>query len=122
MRIFVQSRHQYPAKLGGPGGGRVFDLLVKGLAELGHEVLYYLELGSAVLDKNSLPDNVTLVDRLGFDADVYHLRSDSGLCKEMENMNLPRNLITHEIYRPGTHFRNNRRRQVAPFYLRNNCL
>jgi glycosyltransferase involved in cell wall biosynthesis len=89
MRIFVQSRHQYPAKLGGPGGGRVFDLLVKGLAELGHEVLYYLELGSAVLDKNSLPDNVTLVDRLVFDADVYHLRSDCELWRKLEERNLP---------------------------------
>ena len=43
MRILIQSIHIYPANNGGPGGGRVFDFLAKGLAELGHEVIYYLE-------------------------------------------------------------------------------
>ena len=66
----------------------MFDFLVKGLAELGHEVLYYLEFGSTVLDKYSLPDNVTLVDRLVFDADVYHLRSDCELWRKLEERNL----------------------------------
>lgn len=89
MRIFVQSRHRYPASIGGPGGGRVFDFLVKGLAELGHEVLYYLESGYSDSPANLLPDNVTLVDDLVTDADIYHLRSDSELWPELERMKLP---------------------------------
>jgi hypothetical protein len=36
MRILVSSKHKYPASIGGIGGGRVFDCLVKGLTELGY--------------------------------------------------------------------------------------
>jgi hypothetical protein len=36
MRMLVSSKHKYPASIGGIGGGRVFDCLVKGLTELGH--------------------------------------------------------------------------------------
>lgn len=101
MRIFVQARHQYPAAIGGPGGGRVFDVLVKGLAELGHQVLYYLENKSPLADESiladenilagydSLPENVTLVKTPVFDADIYHLRSDSKLATELERRGLP---------------------------------
>ncbi|WDE01628.1 glycosyltransferase [Thalassomonas actiniarum] len=101
MRIFVQARHKYPAAVGGPGGGRVFDALVKGLAQLGHQVVYYLENSpqenleqekawqQATPPANQLPANVTFVDEPVFDADIYHIRSDSGLGAELERRGLP---------------------------------
>ena len=89
MRIFVQARHSYPAAFGGPGGGRVFDLLVKGLAELDHQVLYYLEDNALPGREHDLPDNVSFVSTPVFDADIYHLRSDSPLAGEIECRGLP---------------------------------
>ncbi|MEJ2418498.1 MAG: glycosyltransferase [Exilibacterium sp.] len=85
MRIFLQSRHRYPASAGGPGGGRVFDFLAKGLAELGHEVLYYLEGNPG----GRPPANITFVDHLVEDADIYHLRSDSELWRVLEHRQRP---------------------------------
>lgn len=99
MRIFVQARHNYPAAVGGPGGGRVFDVLVKGLAQLGHQVIYYLEksvkndqekaMHQAALAANPLPDNITLVPEPVFDADIYHIRSDCALAAELARRGLP---------------------------------
>ncbi|WP_281557578.1 glycosyltransferase [Thalassomonas sp. RHCl1] len=102
MRIFVQARHKYPAAVGGPGGGRVFDALVKGLAQLGHQVVYYLENTLEESLENSqqinpeqaipvtkLPANVSIVSEPVFDADIYHLRSDSSLGAELERRGLP---------------------------------
>ncbi|WDE14290.1 glycosyltransferase [Thalassomonas haliotis] len=103
MRIFVQARHKYPAAIGGPGGGRVFDVLVKGLAHLGHQVVYYLEnrqeesreenlkkaLQQALPQAGQFLNNVTFVTEPVFDADIYHIRSDSALATELERRGLP---------------------------------
>ena len=47
VRICVTAKHRYPAGGTGPSGGHVFDLLVRGLAESGHEVFYRPQLGAA---------------------------------------------------------------------------
>jgi glycosyltransferase involved in cell wall biosynthesis len=67
----------------------VFDFLVKGLAELGHVVLYYLESGVTEPLPLTVHENVTFVDRLIMDADVYHVRSDSTLPVELEALRKP---------------------------------
>jgi glycosyltransferase involved in cell wall biosynthesis len=45
MRVFLTSNSRYPASHGGNGSSRVHDAIAKGLAELGHEVLYWVEEG-----------------------------------------------------------------------------
>ena len=78
MRVLLSSEHRYPAfKETGIGlepspfpsgsGFHIHDLLMKGLAELGHEVLYWLP-GA---DK-PLPEGATLVSEPALDADVLH--------------------------------------------------
>ena len=89
MHVFVQSRHRYPARVGGPGGGRVFDCLVKGLAELGHEVSYLVQSGIDHELTQDVSPNITFVNELVPEADIYHLRSDSSLATEMQKQNLP---------------------------------
>jgi len=85
LRILIQSKHTYPAANDGPGGGRVFDHLVKGLAQLGHEVIYYLQ------DKLQapLPPGVVHTRKPCWDADIYHIRSDSTLVSEINRRRLP---------------------------------
>jgi glycosyltransferase involved in cell wall biosynthesis len=85
MRIFVQSKHRYPARKAGPGGGRVFDVLVKGLAELGHDVSYCLDQGAG---EEAFP-GVRLISKPSWDADIYHIRSDSQLAQTMTQRRLP---------------------------------
>lgn len=85
MRILVHSKHIYPARNGGPGGGRVFDHLIKGLAELGHEVIYYLKDELAA----PLPENVQHTRNPQWNADIYHIRSDSELACELIKRRLP---------------------------------
>jgi glycosyltransferase involved in cell wall biosynthesis len=86
MRILLQAKHVYPANLGGPGGGRVFDWLATGLAELGHQVIYYLEQPPST----PLPPGVTYSDSPCWDADIYHIRSDSPqLANELNARQLP---------------------------------
>ena len=87
MRILVSSEHIYPA-FGGAGSGLhprmypsgsgfwIHDMLVKGLAELGHEVFYLLPKGAAA----PLPPGVTLVSEPVWDADVLHTISDRDEC------------------------------------------
>ncbi len=83
MRILLSSEHRYPAF--GPNGSGlhprhypsgsgfwIHDLLMKGLAELGHEVLYLLPQGTAV----PLPAGATLVSKPVWDADILHTISD----------------------------------------------
>ena len=66
MRLGISS------SLGGPSGGRIFDFLVKGLAELGHQVSYFLDKGAG----RPLPDGVRLVDAPCWESDILHCRSD----------------------------------------------
>ncbi|MDX6402742.1 MAG: hypothetical protein QOH70_197 [Blastocatellia bacterium] len=78
MRILVSSNHRYPARdypasAGGIASARVTDWLVKGLAELGHDVFYHLPPTA-----RKLPRGVTLVCERVADAEVLHLQ-DIGL-------------------------------------------
>ncbi len=83
MRLLISSNHRYPAlsEVGSglhpkpfPSGSGylIHDLIVKGLAELGHEVFYLLRKGA---DK-PLPAGVTLVSE-HVDADLLHTVSDN---------------------------------------------
>ena len=47
-------------------------MLMKGLAELGHEIFYFLPKGAAI----PLPDGATLVSKPVWDADILHTISD----------------------------------------------
>jgi glycosyltransferase involved in cell wall biosynthesis len=85
MRILLHANHLYPACQGGPGGGRVFDWLAAGLAELGHEVIYYLEQDPVA----SLPAGVSHSKQPCWDADIYHIRSDSSFASELNRRQLP---------------------------------
>jgi glycosyltransferase involved in cell wall biosynthesis len=98
MRILLASEHRYPA-FGSVGSGLhprtypsgsgywMHDILMKGLAELGHEVFYYLPEGAAV----PLPKGATLVSRPIFDVDILHTISDRypNLIREWEARGLP---------------------------------
>lgn len=79
MRVLLSGEHQYPALNGvsfGPhpkafpsgSAHHLHDLLAKGLAELGHEVLYFLPTGIT----QPLPEGVTQVDGPDASADIYH--------------------------------------------------
>ncbi len=79
MRILVWSKHRYPAYgAGGCGlspmvspsgsGQFVVDCVVKGLAELGHDVFYMLAGGA----ERPLPEGVTLVSEVVKDVDIIH--------------------------------------------------
>lgn len=87
MRVFVRAHHQYPARLAGPGGGRVTDGIVKGLAELGHDVSYQLLEGARA--DEPLPEGVRLVSEPVWDADIMHVRSDSELAWEAPARGMP---------------------------------
>jgi glycosyltransferase involved in cell wall biosynthesis len=71
----VASRHRYPARnypasRGGIASARIDDLIVKGLAELGHDVFYCLPEGAA----ECLPEGVSLVYEFVWSADALHLQ------------------------------------------------
>lgn len=79
MRILVWSRHRYPAYSADGCGLRVMafpsgsghlvvDCIVKGLAELGHEVFYWLGGGAEL----PLPKGVTLVSQPVENVDIFH--------------------------------------------------
>ena len=81
MRVLLSSIHQYPAasSIGVglnpkpfPSGSAfsIHDLLAKGLAELGHDVIYLLPKGAS----KPLPAGVTLVSEPRHDVDrhSYH--------------------------------------------------
>lgn len=83
MRVLVSSTHRYPAlsEIGSglqpkpfPSGSGflVHDLMVKGLAELGHDVFYLLRNGA----DQPLPEGVTLVSEPTTNVDVLHTISD----------------------------------------------
>src|ERR1700742_4053721 len=86
MRILMSSSHRYPALQERGSGLRpkhvpsgsgflIHDLLVRGLAELGHEVFYLLPKGA----DGPLPDGVTLIPEPGVDVDILHTISDRDL-------------------------------------------
>ena len=79
MRILLYSEHRYPAEDSvsrgpsprtEPSGApqHIHDLIARGLAELGHDVFYYLGGGAST----ALPEGVTLADQLLEDVDIYH--------------------------------------------------
>ncbi|HEX7155111.1 MAG TPA: glycosyltransferase [Thermoanaerobaculia bacterium] len=68
MRVLLTSGSRYPARRGGNGSSRVHDNIAKGLAELGHEVLYDVSGGYAA----PLPPGVVAAKRTVTDADIYH--------------------------------------------------
>jgi glycosyltransferase involved in cell wall biosynthesis len=79
MRVLLAAPHRYPAG-GNTGSGlhpreypsgsgyHLHDLLARGLAEEGHEVLYYLGKGAEI----PLPPGVRLVDALTAGCDLCH--------------------------------------------------
>ncbi len=98
MRILLSSNHQYPS-FGNTGsglhpkpspsgsGGHIHDLLAKGLAELGHEVLYLLPHSPA----SPLPVGVTWVSEPLPDVDLLHRMTyrDDDLVEYMQHHGKP---------------------------------
>lgn len=79
MRVLLSSNHRYPAdttvgcgrqpkELPSGSGMHMHDLLARGLAKLGHEVLYLLPKGAS----EPLPAGVTMVREPVADVDMYH--------------------------------------------------
>jgi len=98
MRILISSSHRYPAfcekgsgllpkPVPSGSGFLIHDLLVKGLAELGHEVFYLLRKGA---DK-PMPDGVILITEPGVEVDVLHTISDrdEDLIEERQSRHKP---------------------------------
>jgi glycosyltransferase involved in cell wall biosynthesis len=98
MRLLLPSTHKYPAfgEVGAgahpkafPSGSAFYlhDMLVKGLAELGHEVFYLLPQGA----EKPLPRGVTLVSELRYDVDILHTIAgrDGDLVLEMQARGIP---------------------------------
>ena len=98
MRVLLSSIHQYPAacEVGVglnpkpfPSGSAfsIHDLLAKGLAELGHDVIYLLPKGAS----KPLPAGVTLVSEPLPDVDVIHtiIFRDEGLSVELQALGKP---------------------------------
>jgi glycosyltransferase involved in cell wall biosynthesis len=85
VRISVTAKHCYPAGGTGPAGGHIFDLLVRGLAELGHEVFYWTQLGASA----PLPPGVVLVEQPVWDVDVVHCRIDQDVHREAHLRGVP---------------------------------
>src|SRR6185312_13171888 len=94
MRILLSSDHEYPASNGHGSGlhpkafpsGSGFilqDLLAKGLAELGHEVLYLVR---RFREGSSVPDGIKVIFEPNFEADVLHTISgrDTALIYQWE--------------------------------------
>jgi glycosyltransferase involved in cell wall biosynthesis len=68
MRIYLSSGHRYPGRRHGVAAHAIHDLLARGLAELGHEVHYDVE----VFGDDKLPDEVIWVGGLRGDEDIIH--------------------------------------------------
>jgi glycosyltransferase involved in cell wall biosynthesis len=85
MRICVTAKHRYPAGGTGPSGGHIFDLLVRGLAELGHEVFYRAQLGTTA----PLPPGVAFVEQPEWDVEIVHCRNDEDVHREAQRRGVP---------------------------------
>lgn len=106
MRVLLSSRHKYPAfdQVGAgleprpfPSGSAFFihDLLAKGLAELGHQVVYVLPKGAGT----PLPPGVTLASAPPprADVDIIHtiVSREEGLSEEMQAIRKPWVMTCH---------------------------
>ncbi len=85
MRILIASNHRYPSygavgsghqprEFPSGSGGHIQDLLARGLAELGHEVLYLLRRGC----DTPLPEGVRLVTDPVADIDICQMTGAPG--------------------------------------------
>ncbi len=98
MRVLLSSNHQFPAsgevgsgphpKLFPSGSGhRIQDLIVKGLAELGHDVFYLLPEGAT----KPLPKGARLVSAPLAEIDIFHniAYRDEYIVEYMESIGKP---------------------------------
>src|SRR5262245_5059008 len=106
MRVLIESNHRYPA-YGAMGSGHhpkefpsgsgwhMQDLLARGLAELGHEVLYLLREGCDA----PLPDGVQLLSEPAADIDIFQTTgspsADVDMHEFMERHRVPWILTCH---------------------------
>jgi glycosyltransferase involved in cell wall biosynthesis len=98
MKIMLYSPHVYPAS-GKIGAGQqplespsrssfhVHDILAKGLAERGHDVLYLLPNGAY----EPLPPGITLISDLRTDVDIVHTENppDDAMADRLQAMGKP---------------------------------
>jgi glycosyltransferase involved in cell wall biosynthesis len=84
MKILMAAGHRYPARTGAFASDRVADYLAKGLAELGHRVIYKLELGAS----EPLPADIELVYERRYDVDIMCLQ-DFGALDSQETRGVP---------------------------------
>ena len=89
MKISFSSYHKYPGRLHGVASHAVHDNLVKGLAELGHEVWYHLK----ERPEAGLPDGVRFTSSRLKNADIYHI--NDGLLEDKIEGDFPWVRILH---------------------------
>lgn len=85
MKVSLAGKHRFPASRGGPSGGRIFDFLAKGLAQLGHDVFYHPGHGAT----GQPPDGVCFVDEPRWDVDLLHCHSYIPLWHEADERARP---------------------------------
>lgn len=104
MRILISSDHRYPSD-DQKGAGRhpreypsgsgyhILDLTVRGLAELGHDVVYLLPQGWK--QETSLPVTMTNEPRFDVDLAQVHAYRDDDLVSRLAQHNVPSVVICH---------------------------
>jgi glycosyltransferase involved in cell wall biosynthesis len=107
MKILMAAGHRYPARTGAMASDRVADCLAKGLAELGHRVIYKLELGAS----EPPPAEIELVYERRYDVDIMCLQ-DFGPPDSQETRGVPWVTTFHAPRKNG---------QVLP-YIRDNWI
>src|SRR5882724_3539950 len=98
MRVMLGGEHVYPLSNGissgrhprefpSGSGYHLHDLLAKGLAELGHDVLYLLPLGATA----PMPPGVSLISKPDASVDIYHTIAfhDQAVIEYMESLQKP---------------------------------
>jgi glycosyltransferase involved in cell wall biosynthesis len=96
MKILMAAGHRYPARTGAMASDRVADYLAKGLAELGHQIIYKLELGAS----EPLPANIELVNERRYDVEVMCLQ-DHRSADSQETRGIPWVTIFHSPRKPN---------------------
>jgi glycosyltransferase involved in cell wall biosynthesis len=93
MKICFGSDHRFPGKLHGNAPHMVHDNLVKGLAELGHEVYYCLNEAPEV----PIAEGVQYVPKYNYDVDLLHINhiKKGYITEEPENRGMPWIRIIH---------------------------